>query len=63
MLVPTKKGLCPRPVECRALKSHITKIKEVIPELELPVPCFMCDDNMNQLGMLRSRNPLKYVNW
>lgn len=65
MIVPTKRGLCLRPVEYRALKSHIAEIEKVIPELESLVPCFSRDDHMNQLGMLQCStcNPLEYEEW
>lgn len=39
-LVPTKRGLCLRPVEYRALKFHIAEIEKVIPKLQSLVPCF-----------------------
>lgn len=64
-LVPTKRGLCLRPVEYRALKSHIAEIEKVIPKLQSLVPCFLRDDHMNQQGMLQcpTCNPLEYMNW
>lgn len=64
MLVPTKRGLCFRPMEYRALKYHIAEIEKVIHELESLVSCFLCDDHMDQQGMLQcpTCNPFKYVN-
>lgn len=41
ILVPTKRGLCLRPVEYRALNLRIAEIEKVIPELESLVPCFL----------------------
>lgn len=49
ILVPTKRGLCLRPVEYRALNLRIAEIEKVIPELELLVPCFLRDDHKNHL--------------
>lgn len=65
ILVPTKKGLCLRPVEYKTLKNCVAEIEKVVPELESLVPCFLREDHMNQLGMLRcpTCNPLEYVNW
>ena len=64
-LVPTKKGLCLRPVEYRTLKSRVSELHKVIPELQTLVPCFLREDHMNQLGMLQCSNcnPLEYESW
>lgn len=64
-LVPTKRGLWLRPVEYRALKSHLAEKEKVIPELQSQVPCFLRDDHMKQQGMFQcpTCNPLEYMNW
>jgi hypothetical protein len=64
-LVPTKKGLCLRPAEYRALKTHQDEIEKIVPQLNTLVPCFMRDDHSNQLGMLQCStcNPQEYMNW
>jgi hypothetical protein len=62
---PTKKGLCMRPSEYATLKSILSDIETLIPELENVVPCYLQDDHQNQLGMLGCRycNPDDYQNW
>ena len=62
---PTKKGLCMRPWEYEVLKSLLSEIESLIPELENVVPCYIMDDHQNQLGMLKCRycNPDEYMNW
>ena len=64
-VVPTKKGLCLRPFEFSSLKSIVSKIEELVPELDAVVPCYARDDHQNQLGMLRCKtcNPDEYMNW
>lgn len=64
-LVPTKKGLCLRPQEYKALKSHIVEIEKAVPGHESLVPCYMRDDHLNQLGMLQCStcNPLEFEKW
>lgn len=64
-LVPTKKGICLRPLEYLNLKLHLSSIEKAVPELETIEPCFLQDDHQNQLGMLRCAmcNPLEYQNW
>ena len=63
--VPTKKGICLRPSEYAALKTFIPEIEKLLPELENVIPCYMQDDHMNQLGMLRCKycNPDECMNW
>lgn len=64
-LVPTKKGICLRPLEYGKLKSHLSSIEKAFPELETTEPCFLQEDHQNQLGMLRCAvcNPQEYQNW
>lgn len=64
-LVPTKKGICLRPLEYLNLKLHLSSIEKAVPELETIEPCFLQDNHQNQLGMLRCAmcNPLEYQNW
>ena len=64
-VIPTKKGLCLRPLEYIAVKELLTEIGRVLPELDRVVPCYMQSDHMNQLGTLRCSecNPNDYQNW
>ena len=52
-LVPTKKGLCLRPLEYQRLKELVPEIGQTLPELNSVVPCFLQSDHMNQLGALQ----------
>lgn len=63
--VPTKKGLCLRPVEYGTLKSNWEEILRNLPELEGFVLCYEGDDHLNQVGMLRcpACNPNDCENW
>ena len=64
-LVPTKKGLCLRPIEYSALKELVPQIGTTLPELDRVVPCCMQSDHMNQLGALECSecNPNDFANW
>ena len=45
-VVPTKKGLCLRPLEYSALKEVIPEIGTTLPELDAVVPYYMQSDHM-----------------
>lgn len=64
-VVPTKKGLCLRPLEYKRLKELITEVGQTLPELDTVVPCYLQGDHMNQLGMLSCTecNPNDCHNW
>ena len=64
-LVPTKKGLCLRPIEYSTLKEFVPKIGTTLSELDRVVPCYMQSDHMNQLGALQCSecNPNDFANW
>ena len=53
------------PWEYEVLKSLLSEIETLIPELENVFPCYLMDDHLNQLGMLEYRycNPDEYMNW
>lgn len=38
-IVPTKRGLCLRPTEFKALQSYISDIEKLLPELKDVIPC------------------------
>ena len=64
-VVPTKKGLCLRPLEYQRLKELILEVGQTLPELDTVVPCYLEGDHMNQLGMLGCSecNPGDSHNW
>ena len=64
-VVPTKKGLCLRPLEYIDVKELIPEIGRVLPELEGVVLCYVQSDHMNQLGAFRcsESNRNDYENW
>ena len=64
-VIPTKKGLCLRPLEYSAVKELVPEIGRALPELGGIVPCYMQSDHTNQLGALQcsERNPNDYENW
>lgn len=64
-VVPTKKGLCLRPLEYQRLKDLLPDIATSLPELNAVVPCYLQSDHLNQLGMLQCAecNPNECVNW
>lgn len=64
-VVPTKKGLCLRPVEYSALKKLVPEIGKALPELDSVVPCFMQSDHMNQMGAFQCSEcyPNIYSDW
>ena len=64
-VVPTKKGMCLRPLEYSSLKQRLPEIGNVLPELNAVVPCFLQSDHMNQLGALQCSecNPNDFHNW
>ena len=64
-VIPTKKGLCLRPIEYSVLKELIPEIGTTLPELDAVVPCYMQSDHMNQLGALQCSecNPNDFANW
>ena len=47
-VVPTKKGLCLRPLEYDVLKQLIPEIINTLPELNAVIPCYLQSDHMNQ---------------
>ena len=51
-VVPTKKGLCLRPLEYIAVNELVTEIGRTLPKLDGVVPCNVQSDHMNQLGAL-----------
>jgi hypothetical protein len=63
-VVPTKKGLCLRLTEYKALRDCVYDIENNLPELKNVIPCYMRDDHNNQLGMLKCNywNPHDYLN-
>ena len=63
--VPTKKGLCLRSMEYKALTDQMSEIEKHLPELQNVIPCYMQDDHSNQEGMMRCKmcNPDVYQNW
>lgn len=64
-IVPTKRGLCLRPTEFKALQSYISDIEKLLPELKDVIPCYMRDDHFNQLGMMSCKNcnPNEFYKW
>ena len=64
-VVPTKKGLCLRPLEYKRLKELVPEINETLPELDAVVPCFLQSDHMNVWGALMCPecNPNDFMNW
>ena len=64
-VVPTKKGLCLRPLEYQRLKELVPLIGQALPELDAVVPCYMQSDHMNQVGALQCPecNPNDCMNW
>lgn len=64
-IVPTKRGLCLRPTEFKALQSYISDIEKLLPELKDVIPCYMRDDHSNQLGMMSCKNcnPNEFYKW
>ena len=47
-VVPTKKGLCLRPLEYIAVKKPLTEIGRALPELDWVIPFYVQSDHMNQ---------------
>ena len=64
-VVPTKKGLCLRPLEYIAVKELVPEIGIALPELDGVVPCYVHSDHTNQLGALQCLecNTNDYQNW
>ena len=64
-VVPTKKGICLKPIEYKLLKKHAVEIGKVLPELDAIVPCYLQSDHMNQIGALQCPecNPNDFGNW
>ena len=64
-VVPTRKGLCLRPLEYQRLKELLPLIGQALPELDAVVPCYLQSDHMNQLGALQCPecNPNDCMNW
>jgi hypothetical protein len=52
-VVPTKRGICPRPGEYTKLKEAMSSIGECVPELNGVVPCYLQSNHQNQLGYLQ----------
>ena len=46
-VVPTKNGLCLRPLEYIAVKELVTEIGRALPELDRVVPCYVQSDHLN----------------
>ena len=64
-VIPTKKGLCLKPLEYKRLKDMVPEIAETLPELDGVVPCYLQSDHMNELGALMCKecNPNDYERW
>ena len=64
-VVPTKEGLCMRPLEYNAVKELVPEIGRALLELDGVVPCYVQSDHMNQLGALQCSecNPNDHENW
>jgi hypothetical protein len=64
-VVPTKKGLCLRPIEYKLFRDVLEETEKLLPELKDVERCIERDDHQNQLGMLRCNicNPNDYMNW
>lgn len=64
-VVPTKTGICLRPLEFDRLKDLLSEIGNTLPELNPVVPCFLQSDHLNQLGALQCSecNPNDFQNW
>ena len=64
-VVPTKEGLCMRPLEYNAVKELVPEIGRALLELDGVVPCYVQSDHMNQLGALQCPecNPNDHENW
>ena len=64
-VIPTKKGVCLRPLEYLRLKELLPEIGNVLPELNGVVPYFLQSDHMNHLGALKCSecNPYDFYNW
>lgn len=52
-VVPTRRGLCLRPVEYNHLKTSWEDILKNLPEMETFVLCYDRNDHLNQMGMLQ----------
>ena len=52
-VVPTKKGLCLRPLEDIAIKELVTEIGRALPKKDGVVPCYVQSNHMNQLWTLQ----------
>ena len=52
-MIPTKKGICLRPLEYVRLKELLPEIGNALPELNWVVHCFLQSDHMNHLGVLQ----------
>lgn len=63
-IVPTRKGLCLRPVEFSAFEALLVD-ENCIPELKDVQCCSERDDHQNQMGMLQCNicNPNDSNNW
>ena len=64
-VVPTRKGLCLRPLEYQRLIDLIPEIGQTLPELDAVVPCYLQSDHMNHIGMLQCPEcyPNDCANW
>ena len=64
-MVPTKKGLCLRPIEYNAMKELVNELGRALSQLDVVVPCYMQSDHMYQLGTLQCLecNLIDYENW
>jgi hypothetical protein len=49
--VPTKKGLCLRPLEYKLFRERVPDMEESLQGLENVISCYMRDDHNNPLGM------------
>ena len=65
-VVPTKKGLCLRPIEYIAVKELVPEIGRALPELDGVVPCYMQSDHIRTCvklvgspGTIHFRTPAK----
>lgn len=64
-VVPTRRGLCLRPVEYNHLKTSWEDILKNLPEMKTFVLCYDRNDHLNQMGMLQcpACNPEDCINW
>lgn len=52
-VIPTRRGLCQKPVEYNHLKTSWEDILKNLPEMETFVLCYDRNDQLNQMGLLQ----------